>query len=490
MGLVRIRLFGAALCVFMVVNATKVFAQDMVQETAGIELGMEYPRSMPTESELLDRMASLQGCMPLRVTSAVKSYISTYVIKKSDKANAMLGRRLTYFPLFEQKLKEQGLPQDLKYLAVVESALNPLAVSHAGAVGLWQFMPATGEEYGLYLSKAVDERVDPVQSTEAAVKYLKNLHRQYNDWALALAAYNSGPGRVNAAIKRARSRNFWRIQAFLPTETRNYVPAFIAASYICNYHLLHGLHPQYPDQDEQMTAYLKIFETLTFREIANATGVEYTVIKNLNPAYRRDYVPGSPSGYYVVLPERVMPAFVRFLNAKGQHIYLWESPQSAQGNAPGDGRYCKIKVQVEKTDHVERMAQVLQCPVDHLKAWNMLSTNYVAAGESLTIWRPVNTLNHQKLQLAAPHAASKPLSKLEPAAGYREDILQKNECTLEVPSSQLGTAKEYVCHTLRRNESLDEVAKQYGVTSTHIQQLNPGNTFKTGSRLKVKTINR
>jgi membrane-bound lytic murein transglycosylase D len=142
----------------------------------------------------------------------------------------MLGRRLTYFPLYEEKMREYGVPEDLNTSSVVESALNAKAVSRVGATGLWQFMPSTGGEYGLHTSSAVEDRSNPVKSTDAAARHLRDLYKMFDDWALALAAYNSGAGRVNSAIKRAGSRDFWQIQKFLPMETRNYVPAFIAAT--------------------------------------------------------------------------------------------------------------------------------------------------------------------------------------------------------------------------------------------------------------------
>jgi len=165
--------------------------------------------------------------VPARLNPAVKSYIKTYTVKRRDKTAAMLGRKEMYFSMFEKYAVEQNVPTDLKYLSIVESALNPNAESRSGAVGLWQFMPATGSSLGLKINRDVDERKDPHKSTKAAYKYLNKQYKRYGNWELALAAYNGGPGRVNRAIKRGRSKNFWRIQKYLPKETRNYVPAFI-----------------------------------------------------------------------------------------------------------------------------------------------------------------------------------------------------------------------------------------------------------------------
>lgn len=449
---------------------------------------------MPSDDALTERLDMLQACMPLRITPTVKRYIHSYVVHRTEKSKTMLGRRLTYFPMFEQVLKAHGLPTDLKHLAVVESALVPDAVSRSGAVGLWQFMPATGEEYGLQMSTAVNGRVDPLRSTEAAARYLKNLYRMYDDWALALAAYNSGPGRVNAAIRRARSRNFWRIQAFLPQETRNYVPAFIAASYICNYHLLHGLEPDYPDRDEQLIAHMKVFETLTFHEIAEATGVRYSIIQQLNPGFRRDYIPEYPNGHHLILPERVMPAFVRYMNSRGGTHYNWESIQALpSNNLSGDGRYARLTVQVEQGAHIDVVADNLQCSADHLKAWNQLSYNYVAAGQVLTLWRPVFIQTFQRVSAAAraiqqektPRA---PILILKPLGDSirNQDLFRRDACDLELPVHQLTSAPKCVWYTLRKKESLDEVARLFDVTPEQIRALNPGVSFRKGARLRIQ----
>lgn len=167
-----------------------------------------------TDAELRERLGSLSSCLELRATGVVKGYIKTYVQIQTEKTRNMLGKRLTYFPLYEAKFQEYGVPEDLKFLSVVESALNAKAVSRVGATGLWQFMPSTGGEYGLRTNSAVEDRSNPVKSTDAAARHLRDLYKQFDDWALALAAYNSGAGRVNAAIRRAGNRNFWSIQRF------------------------------------------------------------------------------------------------------------------------------------------------------------------------------------------------------------------------------------------------------------------------------------
>ncbi|MFN0036893.1 MAG: lytic transglycosylase domain-containing protein, partial [Saprospiraceae bacterium] len=293
-----------------------------------------------TDAELRERLGSLSSCLELRATAVVKGYIKTYVQIQTEKTRNMLGKRLTYFSLYESKMKEYGVPEDLKFLSVVESALNPKAVSRVGATGLWQFMPSTGGEYGLRTNTAVEDRSNPVKSTDAAARHLRDLYERFDDWALALAAYNSGSGRVNAAIRRAGSRNFWSIQRFLPAETRNYVPAFIAATYICNYFQIHGLMPNDPDLDQQLTEYVNVYEGISFRDISDATGIPYQVIKDLNPGFKRDYVPPTTDGHFVIVPQRVMPAFIRYLNSvSSARKYNLESIEKYTSADSGDGRY-------------------------------------------------------------------------------------------------------------------------------------------------------
>ncbi|MBK7938726.1 MAG: transglycosylase SLT domain-containing protein [Lewinellaceae bacterium] len=447
-----------------------------------------------TDAELKERLSYLSSCLELRTDGVVRSYVKTYVQLKTEKTKNMLGKRLTYFPLFEQKLKEYGLPADLKYLSVVESALNPKAVSRVGATGLWQFMPYTGADYGLHTTGVVEERSDPVKSTDAAARYLKALFTQYDDWALALAAYNSGPGRVNSAIKRAHSRNFWAIQRYLPKETRNYVPAFIAATYICNYYQAHGLAPNNPDFDEQLTSYIKVYEGLSFRDIAEATGIDYAVVKTLNPGFRRDYVPPTTDGYFIILPERVMPAFVRYLNTLGSRTYTMENNDNFVNSNIGDGRYWHSLVNVQQPETLDNFAQKVGCNGDHLKAWNNLESNYVYTGQSLKLWHPVYVQKHSAIRIEAPDkntAGAKP-KKNEPAKpASSPPKAMPGQTTANSPVSvnsrhDANATPQYQFHTVRRNESLEDIARQYATSVESLRKLNNLSTLNIGMRLKIR----
>lgn len=487
------------LTLFLTISAAPVFAQDTdVIQDAGLEepadsmemLVAKGGLPMPTEAELRERLSYLSSCVELKTNGVVKGYIKTYVQLKTEKARTMLGKRLTYFPLFEQKLKEYGLPTDLKYLSVVESALNPKAVSRVGATGLWQFMPATGAEYGLRTSSVVEDRSDPVKSTDAAARHLRDLYNKYNDWALALAAYNSGAGRVNAAIKRAHSRNFWAIQRYLPQETRNYVPAFIAATYICNYYTSHGLMPYEPDFDEQLTNYVKVYEGMSFRDIADATGIDYQVVKTLNPGFRRDYVPTATQGHYIILPERVMPAFVRYLNSLGSRVYTLEDNENYVNADIGDGRYWNSLVNVQQPEHIDNIAQRIGCNADHLKAWNKLASNYVYTGQNLKIWRPVYVQKHSPIKIEAPvqgkpkrNETAKPGTADNNNVPTQPTVVQQPPIIRRQDSPRTG---EFQYHTVQRNESLEDIARQYATTAESIRKLNGMDTVKVGMRLKIR----
>lgn len=444
-----------------------------------------------TDEILRERLGSLSSCLELRATAVVKGYIKTYVQAQTEKSKNMLGKRLTYFPLYEAKMREFGVPDDLKFLSVVESALNPKAVSRVGATGLWQFMPSTGGEYGLKTNSAVEDRSNPVKSTDAAARHLRDLYKQFDDWALALAAYNSGAGRVNSAIRRAGSRNFWSIQRFLPAETRNYVPAFIAATYICNYFNLHGLTPNEPDLDLQLTDFVNVYEGISFRDIAEATGISYEVIKDLNPGFKRDYVPPTTDGHYVIVPQRVMPAFIRYLNSvSSARKYKLESIEKYTSADNGDGRYWISKAKPQEMEHVDQFAARLGLSGVQIRSWNDMESNFVQPGQMIKLYRPVYVQKHSGIRIEAP-ATSTPTVK--PATGTKPGTSPANKTkpggsqSALVPQEQPSLQpKQYQYHTVRRNESLEDIARQYATSVESLRKLNNLDQVRFGARLKIR----
>ncbi len=259
-----------------------------------------------SDDVLEQRIRNLYSQLDLRLTPEVKKYIYDYTVKHRYSAEDFLGRSEMYFPMFQEKLSEKGLPDEIKCLAIVESNLKPTAVSPHGATGLWQFIQSTGEMYDLDKSKYVDDRRDPVKSTEAAADFLLDLYYKYNDWTLALAAYNCGPGNVNKAIRRSGGSDYWSIRSYLPKETQMYIPKLIAVIYVTQYYYEHNLTPKEIDLEFQNTRTAKVWEGLSFAEVKKISGLSMDVIKKLNPQYIRNYVPKNNGENLLTLPANEM----------------------------------------------------------------------------------------------------------------------------------------------------------------------------------------
>jgi membrane-bound lytic murein transglycosylase D len=249
-----------------------------------------------------DRMNLLNSEFDFKITPEVQKLINLYLGHHKYGSEKLLGRSGIYFPLIEKRLLEKNLPDELKYIPIIESSLKPYARSSVGAAGLWQFMYNTGRMMGLKITTVVDERNDPIKSTYAALDYLEMLYDQFDDWTLAIAAYNCGPGNVRKAIRKAGSRNFWAIVPYLPTETRRYVPKFVATTYVMSYYAAHGLNP-HMDELEQNPTTAKVYDNVSFKMIAQTLKMDMKTIKQLNPAYLKGYIPKSENGYHITLPE-------------------------------------------------------------------------------------------------------------------------------------------------------------------------------------------
>ena len=265
-----------------------------------------------SEQEYIKRLAALPTEIEMPYNQVVRSYIDRYIKRNRTLVEEMLGMSLYYMPIFEQALEQEQLPLELKYLPVIESALNPNAVSRAGAAGLWQFMVGTGKGLGLEVNSLVDERRDPYRSSTMAATYLKNLFSIYNDWSLAIAAYNCGPGNVNKALRRAggEGADFWAIYPYLPRETRGYVPAFIAANYVMTYFKQHNISPTLA-RKPLITDTVGVTRRIHFNQIAAVLNMPVEELRALNPQYRRDVIPGDSEHYYtLVLPSQQVYSYI------------------------------------------------------------------------------------------------------------------------------------------------------------------------------------
>lgn len=264
-----------------------------------------------SEQEIIERLAALPTEIEMPYNSVVKSYIDLYTQRRKQLVENMLGMSLYYMPIFEQALDRHGLPLELKYLPVIESALNPTAVSKAGATGLWQFMMPTATGLGLEVNTLIDERRDPYASSEAAAVYLKQLHDMFGDWSLAIAAYNCGPGNINKALRRAGGgkKDFWEIYPLLPAETRGYLPAFIAANYVMNYYDKHNISPALA-RKPIVTDSIHVTKRVNFNQIADVLDISIDEIRELNPQYRKDVIPGNLKASSLILPSLQVYAYI------------------------------------------------------------------------------------------------------------------------------------------------------------------------------------
>jgi hypothetical protein len=292
----------------MHLNPMREFTLSVLFTIAAFSLSM----AASNRSEYYQRVFNLNTVIDIKMNNLVEEQIDLIINKKTKDSRYVLGRTSLYFPKIENILREKGLPDELKYIAVIESSLQPEAVSRQGATGLWQFMRGTAIIYGMEVSKYIDERKDVEISTDKATSYLAALYNIYGNWTVALAAYNCGPGNVNKAIKKAGGVvDYWKISAFLPRETREYIPKFIAASYLMNYYFLHDLTPIEPSPEIKFTGSVRVFEKLHFKDLEKQLGLDLGVIQKLNPIYIKNLIPESKSGKYVLtLPEEALITYL------------------------------------------------------------------------------------------------------------------------------------------------------------------------------------
>ena len=362
----------AANCLF----ATNKKAAFPLDASATVEF--HWPAKM--DGDIKDRLAQLKLPFEARYDTQVRDIIKDYVTNGQHDTEGMLGRTSFYFPVFEHYLSLYGLPKELKYLPIVETSLEPAARSGAGAGGLWQFIPATARQYRLRINEYVDERFDPYRSTEAAVKMLSALYSQFKDWRLVLAAYNCGPGRVRDAIRLAGCSNFWELRAFLPQETQNYVPRFIAAAYVANYYNHHGLQPRLSINKARQARVIKLYNAITFGDIAYVTGVDIKIIRELNPSYKKSIIPQSQRGNFLLLPAREMSKLREHLLAfkAGQYV----DPLLLYPN------FYRTTYVVQPGEGLHHLARKFHCTADEIMRWNALPTPEIFINQELLLFLP------------------------------------------------------------------------------------------------------
>ena len=346
-----------------------------------------------SDSIYIDRLSRMPVIMEMPYNDIVRKFIDTYTIRLRNQVSFMLSACNFYMPIFEEALDAYNLPLELKYLPIIESALNPSAVSRAGATGLWQFILTTGKLYGLESNSLVDERRDPIKATWAAARYLKDMYNIYKDWNLVIAAYNCGPGNVNKAIRRAGGKtDYWAIYNYLPRETRGYVPAFIAANYVMTYYCKHNICPM-ETNIPQATDTVQVSRNLHFEQIADICHIPLEEIKSLNPQYKRNIVPGNSKPYTLRLPTEAISSFIdnqdTIYNHRSTELFKNRRTVASVGTrskaTAGDGEltYYKIK----QGDTLGTIARKFGVSVRQLRSWNGLRNNNIRAGRRLKIYK-------------------------------------------------------------------------------------------------------
>lgn len=426
-----------------------------------------------SDSTFRERIADMNDQSPFEYVynDQVRMFIDLYAYKRRGLTGRILGLSQIYFPLFEEQLDKYNMPLELKYLAVIESALNPIANSRAGAKGLWQFMYGTGKVYGLKVTSYVDDRFDPYKSTIAACEHLKDLYEIYGNWSLALAAYNSGAGNVNKAIRRAGGiKNFWTIYPYLPRETRSYVPAFIAASYVLTYAEQHNIKPTDPGILYYEIDTVVVRNVLTFDQISEMLNVPMEELVFLNPWFKQKVIPGNPEFPYSL---RLRKEFVGNFISNESALYAFKTRNSLQRDSLKtmvENSYRSTQVYiVHSGDNQAGIAKKFNMTVAELKALNNLTSNYVKTRQRLLVYT-----KDSRVEPLPPSAAGseKTQSETAPKPEVREQ-------------SAAPSVTKY--HVVKSGETLSAIAGKYHTTVSQIMSWNKltKSTIFVGQKLKV-----
>lgn len=456
-----------------------------------------YPLdSLPAVSSdtIVQRLKDIGSPLPLDYNEDVQAYINMYILQRREQVARMLGLGHIYFPIFEEELDREGLPMELKYLPVVESALNPHARSRVGATGLWQFMLPTGKMYGLDVTSFVDERRDPYKATNAAIRYLKNMYKTYGDWLLVVAAYNCGPGNVNKAIARSGGkRTFWEIKENLPRETRGYVPALIAATYVFNYATEHNIFPKMVDFSFAQDTIHITRQLLSLKYLADATGTDMFTLKDLNPELKLDFVPYSASPYALRVPMATAQIFaahrdsimgvIAQLHPDSAKVVYSDAKVSPLTNRPYEQvasesyTYASndknlIYHKVRSGEVVGKIATRYHVRASDIAKWNNLRNYAIRPGQKLKIYT--------KGQPATVTKTSAPT-----VAATQEDPKEK----LSNTASDVAQNANARYHVVKNGDTLWDIANSYqGLTVEKLKSLNDleNNRLKVGMKLRVQ----
>lgn len=502
----------------------------------------DYDDSAPqtgTPEEYEDLLSRLPVEIEMPYNSIVGKFIDMYLGRRRRLVSDMLALHNYYGPIFKDALAKEGLPMELQYLPVIESAINPNARSRAGAEGLWQFMPSTATGLGMEVNSLVDQRRDPVISSKQAARYFKQLYDIYSDWSLAIAAYNCGPGRVNQALRRAGGgkKDFWEIYRFLPSETRDYVPAFIAANFVMNYYKRYGIRPTIVKRP-LATDYVTVNARVHFKQIADVLNIPIEEIRMLNPQFKKDIIPGNNHPYSLVLPlqkcqsylisEEQIKAYEAEDYALRTHVEPGEPryPQStaddsnesvengSEADKSVDGNIVRVTHIVARGENIRDIAKKYGVSATDIKHWNKLRRGKVKEGDELVIERVERSTSSvanvssrsrkSKAQATVPMPDERKYSSRDDVTA-KQDGKKRYSSTRQTVASKSNTdrnrskasrnsykakkAAKPKVHTVAKGESLEKIARKTGVSVEQIRKANGmkknENLIRVGQKLKL-----
>ncbi|MFV8377640.1 LysM peptidoglycan-binding domain-containing protein [Flavobacterium sp. LB3R33] len=452
---------------------------------------------------LKERLAAMDAKSPFNIeyNQGLENIIKSFLKNRKKSFERLMGTSEYYFPLFEEALAKQNVPLEIKYLAIVESALNPKAVSKMGATGLWQFMYQTGKQYGLKIDSYVDERSDPLRASEAAAQYMTNMYKIFGDWDLVLASYNSGPGNVAKAIRRSGGQqNYWNIRKNLPKETQGYVPAFLATMYIYEYHKEHGIVPNRASVKHFATDTIMIKKQMTFKQISDLLDVPVAQLQVLNPSYKLNVIPFyHDENHYLRLPQEKIAVFA----SNEAQIYAYTQYESDKREKPfqiekalavkDTANYTIQKIALPKTayykvkrgDNLTMIASKYDVDVSDIKKWNKLKSNALAYGKSLkiVIGADLTTLKKEPKMELIP---SEKISSNQRIVAS-EVKANKDEKTKKTTQQEPIISNASAFYVVQKGDNLGSIAKKYDVTIAEIQEWNHlyNDNVQLGASLQV-----
>jgi membrane-bound lytic murein transglycosylase D len=476
---------------------------DLKTDIKTINLDQQVEYELPTDL-LKTRLKEMDSKSPFNIeyNPGLENLIKSFLKNRKKGFERLMALSEYYFPMFEEALAKQNVPLEIKYLAVVESALNPKAVSRVGATGLWQFMYQTGKQYNLHIDSYVDERSDPLKASEAAAQYMTNMYRIFGDWDLVLASYNSGPGNVAKAIRRSGGQQtFWTIRKFLPKETQGYVPAFLATMYIYEYHKQHGIRPDRALVKHFATDTVMIKKQLSFKQIADLLDVPVSQLKLLNPQFKLDEIPAYFDNlHYLRLPadkvglftsnEDKIYAYVQ--HELDQKSRLFSRPEQAIANkdslALGVDFATKTKYyKVKRGDNLSEIADQYQVTVADIKRWNHLRSNKAPLGKRLKI------MTQERVAFKSPTISKKITDSLSVKSAT--NIKEPNQTVVatapEYKEEKVVSRKEVIkIHKVKSGDNLGGIAAKYDVNVSDLKKWNrlKNNNIGVGDAIKITKI--